>query len=187
MINGVFKVRDKRLVDADESAIADAITETRNRLYKSGKYEEIKKRTERKQRVQKLDMSSRSEDEIKLFAEDSSGSQETEPKEEFRVKSRFPVIKQKQTPGQRSLFEEADQANIIQCDDYKETPELNLLVTDYFDSKQVEEDFVQVKAVDETILKKLGAVEKKPEKTKTTITESKIELPKNVKLRFGDD
>lgn len=187
MINGIFKVKDKKLIDADEAAIADAITETRNRLYKSGKYDEIKKRTERKERVEKLDMSSRSEDEIKLFAEDPSGKQEPEMKDEFRIKSRFPVMKQKHVPGQRSLFEESDQASIIQCDDYKETPELNLLVTDYFDSKQAEEEFVQVKAVDETILKKLGAVEKKPEKAKTPVTESKIELPKNVKLRFGDD
>ena len=187
MINGVFKVKDRKISDIDEDAILDAITETRKRLYKFGKYDEIKKRTERKQHVEKLDMRSRSEDEIKLFAEGSSGRNEPDMKEDFKIKSRFHIMKQKPVPGQKSLFEEVDQANIIQCDDYKETPGLNLLVTDFFDSKSVEEDLVQVKAVDETIMKKLGAVEKKSEKTKTVTTDSKIELPKNVKLRFGDD
>lgn len=54
-------------------------------------------------------------------------------------------------------------------------------------SKSVEDDLVQVKAVDETIIKRLSS-EKKSEKTqKPSNMESKIELPKNVKLKFGDD
>ena len=187
MINGEFKVRDKKIAGLDESAVIDSIIETRNRLYKAGKYEEIKKRNERKQQAGKTEPVEKSGDDIKLFSDDPNAKEEIEMKEDFRIKSRFPAIKQRHLPGQRSLFEEMEQANIIQCDEYKETPEINLLVTDYFDSKQVEEDIIQVKAVDETILNKLGAIEKKHEKPKPASQESKIELPKNVKLRFGDD
>lgn len=187
MINGEFKVRDKKITGLDESVIIDAITETRNRLYKAGKYEEIKKRYERKQQTGKSETVQKSSDDIKLFSDDPNVKEETEMKEDFRIKSRFPVLRQKHLPGQRSLFEELEQANIIQCDEYKESPEINLLITDYFDSKQVEDDIIQVKAVDETILNKLGAIEKKHEKSKPVTSESKIELPKNVKLRFGDD
>jgi cytosine/adenosine deaminase-related metal-dependent hydrolase len=187
MISGAFKVRDKKIEGINEDAIIDLINETRNRLYRSGKYEEIKKRKERKERSENLELGSVTRDEIRLFSEENTAKEEKSSKDDFRIKTRIPVSRQKKTPGQRNLFEETDQSNIIQWDENKENPEVNLLVTDFFDSKQVEEDFVQVKAVDETILQRLSSIEKKIDKTKTTAPESKIELPKNVKLRFGDD
>jgi cytosine/adenosine deaminase-related metal-dependent hydrolase len=187
MISGVFKVRDKKIEGINEEAIIDLITETRNRLYRSGKYEDIRKRKERKERSESLELGSVTKDEIRLFSAENTAKEEKGAKDEFKIKARFQAARQKQTPGQRNLFEEIDQSNIIQWGENKENPELNLLVTDFFDSRQVEEDFVQVRAVDETIMKKLSSVEKKTDKTKTTAPESKVELPKNVKLRFGDD
>ncbi|HJY64028.1 MAG TPA: hypothetical protein VJ455_07715, partial [Ignavibacteria bacterium] len=193
MIGGVFKVRDRKVIDLDESSIIEAINETRERLYRTGKYEEFRKRKERKQKIEKLDLRARDEEEIRMFSNQELAEEETETKEEFRIKARISVIRQKHVPGQRSLFEELEQASIYQCDEFKETPELNLLVTEFSDSKTVEDEIIQVKAVDESILKRLGAVsgEKKTlkagEKHKPVNVESKVELPKDVKLKFGDD
>ena len=64
---------------------------------------------------------------------------------------------------------------------------LNLLVTDPDSSKSVEEDIIQAKIVDETIIKRLSTEKKAEKPVKTLNTESRIELPKKVKLKFGDD
>jgi len=187
MTAGAFKVRDNNPVTADEKEIIANINITRERLYKAGKYEELKRRNETRHDTDMLDMNGRTGDEIKMFAETTDDKAEVvEAKEEFRIKTKIPVFRQKQVPGQRSLFEENDNSQIVQSDDFQETPELNLMVTDSTASKQVEDEFIQAKVVDEAIIKRLRA-EKKIEKPKQLNTESKVELPKNVKLKFGDD
>ncbi|HEY3250346.1 MAG TPA: hypothetical protein VGK25_04435 [Ignavibacteria bacterium] len=192
MINGVFKVRDKKLLNADEAETIDSIIQTRSLLYKKGKYEELKKKKEKEEIIESLRADKRNEDDIRLFSGGEQNKDDKESKaetagEEFRIKTKFPITRQKNAPGQRSLFDELEQASIIQCDEYKEAPELNLLITEFFDSRPVEEEVVQVKAVDETILKRLSGGEKKKDKSKSENAESKVELPKNVKLKFGDD
>jgi cytosine/adenosine deaminase-related metal-dependent hydrolase len=189
MTGGSFKVKDSKPVNADEGEIISNINITRERLYKTGKYEELKRKKETRQSMDMLDMSSRTGDEIKLFSEtpEEKGSGESaDTKEEFRIKTRIPSFRQKTVQGQRSLFEENEQGQITQSGDYQETPELNLLETDSTGSKPVEDEIIQAKAIDETIISRLIS-EKKPEKPKQVNTESKVELPKNVKLKFGDD
>lgn len=186
MLNGVFKVRDNKLVNSDENEIISNIEISRERLYKAGKYEELKKKSETRRKSDLLDMSGRTGDEIKLFAESHADENNSESREDFRIKTKIPVFKPKTVPGQRSLFEENEQGGIVQSDDFQQTPELNLLLNDTEGSKPVEEEMIQIKAVDEVILKQL-TVEKRVEKPKTQTPESKIELPKNVKLKFGDD
>lgn len=187
MIEGVFKVKDNKVLNADENDLVERILETREKLYKTGKYEELKKKKQARETSEKLDMTGRTDDEIKLFSEKNNDEEDIESREEFRIKTRIPVFRQKKIPGQRSLFEEFEHVSIIQSEDFQQTPMLNLLITDPDSSKSVEDDIIQAKTVDETIFKRLGS-EKKQEKTsKQPVTESKVELPKNVKLKFGDD
>lgn len=188
IINGEFKVKERKLVGVDEDAIIAGIEETRQRLYKVGKYEELQSKKERRLKVEELDLSARDEDEVRLFSNVESQPIEFIPKEEFKVKIKASISRPKPVPGQRTLFEEPEQTSVIQIYEYKETPELNLLVTEFSDSKTVEEEVVQVKAVDESILMRLGtAVKKPPEKQKSVVSESKVELPKDVRLKFGDE
>jgi len=188
IINGVFKVKDRKISGVDEDSIIESITQTRERLYSAGKYQELQNRKERKQKVEELDLSARDDDEVRLFSNIEPRTVEFIPKEEFKVKTKISVIRQKPAPGQRTLFEELEQTSVIQIDEYKETPELNLLATEFSDSKTVEEEVVQVRAVDESILMRLSTGVKKPaEKPKPEGSDSKVELPKNVKLKFGDD
>ena len=187
MIEGVFKVKDNKVLNADENDLVERILETREKLYKTGKYEELKKKKQARETSEKLDMTGRTDDEIKLFSEKNNDDEDIESREEFRIKTKLPVFRQKKIPGQRSLFEEFDHVSIVQSEDFQQTPMLNLLITDPDSSKSVEDDIIQAKTVDETIFKRLGS-EKKQEKTsKQPVTESKVELPKNVKLKFGDD
>jgi cytosine/adenosine deaminase-related metal-dependent hydrolase len=187
MIDGEFKVRDNKILNIDEDKLVERINETREKLYKTGKFEELKKKKEAREVSEKLDMTGRTDDEIKLFSEKPEDDEVIEGRDEFRIKTKVPVFRQKKTPGQRSLFEEFDHVSIVQSDDYQQTPMLNLLVTDPDSSKPVEDEIIQAKAVDETIIKRLGN-EKKAEKTIQPVNaESKVELPKNVKLKFGDD
>ena len=187
MIEGVFKVKDNKVLNADENDLVERILETREKLYKTGKYEELKKKKQARETSEKLDMTGRTDDEIKLFSEKNNDDEDIESREEFRIKTKLPVFRQKKIPGQRSLFEEFDHVSIVQSEDFQQTPMLNLLITDPDSSKSVEYDIIQAKTVDETIFKRLGS-EKKQEKTsKQPVTESKVELPKNVKLKFGDD
>jgi cytosine/adenosine deaminase-related metal-dependent hydrolase len=189
MINGEFKYRDGVLQNCDESFLVANINETRENLYNTGKYEELKKKRMARENVEKLDMTGRSDNEIKMFSDITADTEEEDEREEFRIKTRIPAFKQRKVPGQRSLFEESDHISIIQSDDFQQTPALNLLLTDSESSKPVEDDLVQVKAVDESIIKRLPT-EKRIEKTPQAAnpdSKSKIELPKNVKLKFGDD
>lgn len=187
MIDGEFKIRDNMILNYDEHSLVERINRTREMLYKTGKYEELKKKKQARESSDKLDMTGRTDDEIKLFSEKPDEEENAENKDEFRIKTRIPAFKPKKTPGQRSLFEEFDQVSIVQSSDFQQTPMLNLLVTDPESSKSVEDEIIQAKIVDETIIKRLGS-EKKPEKTvKPLSVESKVELPKNVKLKFGDD
>ncbi|HRF64516.1 MAG TPA: hypothetical protein PK605_07130 [Ignavibacteria bacterium] len=187
MIAGEFKVKDNRSLVTDEEILIGKINSTRENLYRTGKYDELKKKQKARESSEKLDMTGRTDDEIKLFSETEENTVLTEDKEEFRIKTKMPAFRQKKTPGQRSLFEEFEHVSIVQSDDFQKTPMLNLLVTDPDSSKIVEEDIVQAKNVDETIIKRLST-EKKAEKTaKPQNSDSKIELPKNVKLKFGDD
>lgn len=187
MVDGEFKYREGKLLCCDEKDLTLRINQTRENLYRTGKYEELKKKQAARENVERLDMTGRTDDEIKLFSDTTAEDLEQGEKEEFRIKTKIPAFRQKKVPGQRSLFEELDHMNIVQSEDFQQTPELNLLLTDASSSKSVEDDLVQVKAVDETIIKRLSS-EKKAEKTsKPANTESKIELPKNVKLKFGDD
>lgn len=191
MVKGEFRIRDNKILNSDENEMINRASVTRDRLYKVGKYEELKKKNETRKRSDKLDMSGRSDDEVKLFSEISDDTIFTDikekDKEDFRIKTKIPVFKQKRTPGQRSLFEEHDKSHIVvQPIEFQETPELNLLVNDPDSSRVVEDDIIQIKAVDEAIFNQL-TTEKKQDKPKQVNAESKIELPKNVKLKFGDD
>jgi hypothetical protein len=183
---GNFRVRNNKALNSNEEEIISNVNLTRGRLYKTGKYEELKRKKETRRSMDLLDMSGRTGDEIKLFAQTSDESSLAESKEEFRIKTKIPAFRQKTIPGQRSLFEELEHSQITQSGDFQETPELNLMMTDSSGSKPVEDEIIQAKVVDETIIKRLVA-EKKPDKQKQVNTESKVELPKNVKLKFGDD
>lgn len=187
MIAGEFKVKDNLSLVTNEEELISRINATRESLYKTGKYDELKKKQKARESSEKLDMTGRTDDEIKFSSENDENVILTEDKEEFRIKTRIPAFRQKKTPGQRSLFEEFEHVSIVQSDDFQDTPMLNLLITDPDSSKIVEDDLVQAKNVDETIIKRLHT-EKKPEKSNKPVNaESKIELPKNVKLKFGDD
>ncbi len=187
MLDGEFKYRDGKLLCCDEKDLTQRINLTRENLYRTGKYEELKKKQAARENVERLDMTGRTDDEIKLFSDSAAEEIEQVEKEEFRIKTKIPAFRQKKVPGQRSLFEELDHMNIVQSEDFQQTPELNLLLTDASSSKSVEDDLVQAKAVDETIIKRLSTEKKSDKTSKPANTESKIELPKNVKLKFGDD
>jgi Amidohydrolase family len=184
---GRFRMKDGKQLEVDEREIIEEVNLTRNRLYKTGKYEELKKRKEQKQSVEKMDMGGRNDEEIKLFSENKENEVPSVETEEFKIKTKIPVFRQRPIPGQKSLFEQSETANIIQAEEFQETPVLNLLVTDPEADKPVENEFVQAKIIDETIIRSLHTI-KKADKTQITQNEeSKIELPKNVKLKFGDD
>ncbi|MCC7158878.1 MAG: amidohydrolase family protein [Ignavibacteria bacterium] len=187
MTGGMFTLKNNKPANSNENEVITRVNVTRNRLYKTGKYDELKKRKQAKENSDKLDMGSRSDDEIKLFSEKTDEVTDIEATEEFRIKTKLPVFRQKAVPGQRSLFEQIEQSSIILSDELCDTPELNLLITDPDASKQVEDDIIQASAIDETIIRRLGSEKKAEKDTKHLKSESKVELPKNVKLKFGDD
>jgi hypothetical protein len=186
MASGVFKVRDNRIVNEDENEIILNINHTREKLYKTGRYEELKKKKEIRRKSDLLDMSGRTDEEIKLFSENSDENIIVDDKDEFRIKTKIPVFRQKSKPGQRSLFDEFRNSNIIQSEEFQETPELNLMEVESEPAVQTDDDILPVKSVDDAIINNLSSV-KKPDKNKNANPESKVELPKNVKLKFGDD
>ncbi len=187
LTGGVFTLRGNIPVNLNEDELIKSVNETRNRLYKTGKYEELKRRKQAKESSDKLDMGGRSDDEIKLFSEKTDEVSEIDAAEDFRIKTKLPAFRQKAVPGQRSLFEQIEHSSIVSSDETSDTPVLNLLITDPDASKQVEEDIIQAKAIDETIIKRLGSEKKTDKESKQIRQESKVELPKNVKLKFGDD
>lgn len=187
MIDGEFRVRNSKLSQIDEKVTEKDVNETRNRLYKTGKYDELKRKQQSREITEKLDMKGRTDDEIKLFSEVSDEITDEENNEEFRIKTKIPVFRQKKNKDQKSLFEEFEHVNIIQSDEFQNTPALNLLITDQESVKSVDEELVKAKNVDETIIKRLTSEKPQTTASKNVNTESKIELPKNVKLKFGDD
>jgi cytosine/adenosine deaminase-related metal-dependent hydrolase len=188
MINGDFKVREGKLIDADEENLLKSASQTREKLYKIARYDEISERQRQKKSVEKLDLRSRDEDEIKLFSDasaekESAGSQEK--KEEFRVKSTMPVFKKRISRVQKNLFDQTESAQITEPDENLDAPLINLLYTELGDVQGVDEEVEISKVTEEKILKQAHSEKKKelpPENP-----DSKIELPKNVKLKFGDD
>ncbi len=97
----------------------------------------------------------------------------------------MPVFRKKVPAAQKNLFEETNKAPISQSEEYLETPVINLLYTEYEDAKGLDEEVLRNKLTDEKIIKQASA-EKKKEKPEPN-PESKVELPKNVKLKFGGD
>lgn len=187
IINGVFKMQDGRVLHLDENDVLKKASETREKLYSVAKYKEISERQKQKQNVEKLDLSSRDEDEIKLFSDmlTEKTGEVRQDKEEFRIKGRMPVFKKKIPAAQKNLFEESDKAPISQAEEYLETPVFNLLYTEYENAKGIDEEVLRNKQTDEKIIKQ-AATEKKKEKPESN-PESKVELPKNVKLKFGGE
>jgi hypothetical protein len=187
MKSGKFTVRNNSLVNSDENRIIINVNTTRERLYKTGRYDDLKRKKETIRNTQMLDMSGRSDDEIKMFSDAPEDNILIDSDEDFRIKSKIPSFKPKTKPGQRSLFEEFEHLiSSSQSDDFQETPELNLLAMESEPLKHLEEEILQVKSVDEKIISSLSPV-KKIDKSKNVNSESKVELPKNVKLKFGDE
>jgi cytosine/adenosine deaminase-related metal-dependent hydrolase len=188
ILGGEFRVKNGRLVNADEAGIIKAAAYTRERLYKVGKYEQLAERKRQRESVQELDLSARDSQEIKMFS-DSTGENAVEildSKEEFRIKGKVSSPKRKIPQTQKNLFDDLEKNAFVQVDEYRETPEFNLLFTEVNELKEFDEEIQHNKLIDEKILKQ-SAYDKKLEKKKPEGADSKIELPKNVKLRFGDD
>jgi cytosine/adenosine deaminase-related metal-dependent hydrolase len=189
MIGGDFKVRKHKVIHFDEEEILAEAERTRNRLYKVAKYEEITERKKQRKSVEMLDLRSRDVDEIKLFSEGLiEKTSETPPEayEEFRIKTKIPVFKHRVPSAQKSLFEETQTHQVVQTQQYQESPVLNLLYTEIEEAKGVEDEVLRSKIVDDKILKQVKD-EKSAADSQMQNAESKVELPKNVKLKFGDD
>jgi len=189
MINGEFKIRENKALFFDEDEIIESAHTTRQKLYKVGKYKEITERTSRRENIERLDPRARDEGEIKLFSESAAEGnleQSKDVKDEFRIKGKLQIFKHKTSSPQKSLFEDAEAGNVIQSKDLNETPEINLLFTEIDETKGIDDEIIYSKLADAKILKQAG-MEKKKEKEEYQQQESKIELPKNVKLKFGDD
>lgn len=190
MINGDFKIRDSKIVYFDENTIIENAMITRDRLYKAGKYKEISERTIRRESIEKLDPRNREEEEIKFIPVSEKNESSTEglkeSKDEFRIKGKIPVFRHKSSPAQKTLFEDIESSAIIQVPEFQETPEINLLFTQMDETREIDDEIIYSKLADAKIIKQVRD-DNKQEKPETAKRESKIELPKNVKLRFGDD
>ena len=187
MLDGEFKVRDYELLSLDEGKVIKAASKTREQLYKIAKYEEISEKQKDKKSVEKLELSYKEDEEMKLFSEvlEVKETDSGKEKEEFRIKSKIPVFKRKSAPAQKNLFEEPEKTQIPQTEEYRDTPSINLLYTEYEKTGDLEEE-VQINKITEEKILKQAHVEKKKE-APSGKQEGKIELPKNVKLKFGDD
>jgi cytosine/adenosine deaminase-related metal-dependent hydrolase len=188
MVRGEFRVKENILLNADEKELIIESDLTRRKLYKIGRYDEISEREKRRKTVEEIDLSSRDDDEIKLFSDTKAedGNADKEPKEEFRIKGKIPSLRNKISASQKNLFDETEQHHVIMPDEFQETPMLNLLYSDVNKTKSVDEEINYSKIADVKILKQT-VTEKNTDKDKLKNVESKIELPKNVKLKFGDD
>jgi hypothetical protein len=136
-----------------------------------------------------MDISNRDEDEIKLFSDtdkNETARSGEEMKEDFRIKGKVPLFRKKSSSAQKTLFDDVEASNIIAIQDYQETPMINLLYSEIDETKGIDDEIIYSKIADAKILKQTG-IEKKPKKPEVQNADSKIELPKNVKLKFGDD
>ena len=186
IIRGKFVIKNHTIITTDESKLIEKVRDTRIRLYKTGRYEEIKRRTDDKRKSESPEIRQKSENEIKLFPETAEEFNDSENKEEFRIKTKLTFPRRKKIPGQSSLFDDISEINIIQSENIQNSPVLNFLFADEPAEKIPEENEITVKSLDETIMNKL-IPESRTEIVKKAGYESKIELPKDVKLRFGDD
>jgi hypothetical protein len=186
MIKGDFKIRNGKPLYFDEEELIKSAAETRENLYKAAKYSEITERQKQRKNIEKLDLSSREDDEIKLFSISFEAKEEEtgQAKEEFRIKGRIPVFRRKAEPAQKNLFDQTDKPQIVQTEQYQETPVINLLYTEFDHAKSVDEEVMRTKLADEKIIKQARTEKKKEEQMSNE--DSKVELPKNVKLKFGD-
>ena len=187
MINGDFKVRDGKPLYFDEEELIKSAAETREHLYKAARYDEISERQKQKKNIEQLDLSGRDDDEIRLFSQSAEAKEEItgQSKEEFRIKGKIPVFRRKASPAQKNLFDQTDTSQIVQTEQYQYTPVINLLYTEFDQAKGVEEEVMRSKLAEEKILKQARLEKKKDEQMENE--DSKVELPKNVKLKFGDD
>lgn len=186
MLKGEFKIRDSELLCYEEKNLINTAKSLREKLYKIGKYQEIIDRIERKKNIDELDLRNRNEDEIKLFSEPSASEQQPEVEEKFKIKAKIPIFSVKPSSSQKNLFEDTEQINLCNLNESTDTPAVNLLYTEIKEEEISENEILQSRITEEQLLKHSFDI-KKSEKTKQTTTESKIELPKNVKLKFGDD
>lgn len=187
MIDGDFKVRDSKPLYFDEEELIHSAAETRVRLYEAAKYDEITERLRHKKQVEKLDLRSRDQDEIRLFSESTAEASQSAGQEieEFRIKARIPVFRKRISPAQKNLFDQTESSQIVQAEEYQQTPVINLLYTEFDNASDVEEEVLRSKLAEEKILKQVRTEKKSEEKMSNE--DSKVELPKNVKLKFGDD
>jgi hypothetical protein len=187
MINGEFKMRNSEALNIDENEVLKRAEQTRAKLYVTARYEEISERQKQKKSIEMLALASRDDDEIKLFSDITfEKAPELKPeKEEFRIKGRMPVFRKKTPAAQKNLFEETDKASISQAEEYLDTPVFNLLYTEIEETKGLDEEVKRNRLTEEKIIKQASG-EKKKEKPEPN-PESKIELPKNVKLKFGGE
>jgi cytosine/adenosine deaminase-related metal-dependent hydrolase len=190
MINGDFKIRDSRIVYYSETEIIERALSTRKKLYNVGKYKEISERSIRREDVEKLDVRYREEEDIKLFSntdrEVTETTKEKDVNAEFRIKGKIPILKRKSTAGQKTLFENTGASTIIQVEEFRESPEINLLFSEIDETKGIDDEIIYSKIADAKILKQTTS-EKKSDNTETERQEGKIQLPKNVKLKFGEE
>jgi len=186
MLNGQFVIRNNKAVDIDEAQVLESAARTREHLYKVGRYEQLAERQSNRDKTKELETTVPDHDDIKLFTEAGKAADETEEREEFRIKSRIPSARRKAPSVQKNLFEETDSNSLRHAFEYLENPEFNLLNTEIDEVKDVDGDMIETDILDEKLFK-THIVEKKPEKLKANSPESKVELPKNVKLKFGDE
>jgi hypothetical protein len=184
MVKGQFQIKDNIILHQDENTIIKNAEETRGRLYKVGKYTELQERDKQKKYIEELDLRARDNDEIILFSDTSKEKQLKDEKEEFRIKGKMQVIKQKTSPFQKSFFDIENIHHIVQ-EEEQDAPLINLLCPDVSEEIKNNDEIKQIRAAEAKMLSET-AKEKKTEK-KILNDESKIELPKNVKLKFGDD
>lgn len=185
MINGQFKVRNNKLISGCEEDIISSAEATRKRLYDIGKYDDLMLKKQTWHSNEKIEINKAEDENMIPFSESSAEYVSDETDETFRIKSKIPVFRHKSLPGQKNLFEDTEKAAIVQPISYQESPELNLLYTDVEESKGDDDEILLNKIV-ETKLLKQSPVDKKVKSKKDNL-ESKVELPKNVKLKFGDD
>ncbi|MGH2574361.1 MAG: hypothetical protein ACRDFC_01535 [Ignavibacteria bacterium] len=195
MINGEFKIKNNNLIYASEDEIIKDADETRKRLYVVGKYDEIQERNKQRKNIEELDLRNRDDEEIlfprtgTLAVKEESFVIKEEPligeEEEFRIKSKMPLFKHKISNTQKNLFEETEN-HTLHTEENLHSPDLNLLYSEIDESKNTEEEIFQLKIAEAKLFKQTNA-EKKAQPGEPEKTEGKIELPKDVKLKFGDD
>jgi hypothetical protein len=185
MINGQFKVRNNKLMEGCEEDIISSAETTRKRLYELGKYDELLLNKQPRHSFEKTDINKAEDENMIQFSESTPEFVNDETNETFRIKSKLPVFRHKSPPDQKNLFEDTEKAAIIQPVSYQESPELNLLYTEVEETKSEDDEILLTKIAEAKLLKQNPDDTK--ERTKKNNLDSKVELPKNVKLKFGDD